>query len=60
MHIPESYIFKFQNLYQHSIFISEEEDKEHFTQNCMHYNVTEPDFQKKKLINNYYIYCSEF
>ena len=30
--------------YQRSIFISEEE-KDHSTQNCQHYNSTEPDFQ---------------
>ena len=59
MHIPKSYVLKFQNRYQCSIFISEEERKYLSTQNCMHYNATEPDL-KKKIINNYYIYCSEF
>ena len=47
MHIPNNYVLKFQNQYQCSIFISEEEKNEHSTQNCMHYNGTEPNFQKK-------------
>ena len=47
MYIPESYVFKFQNEYQRSIFISEEVEKDHSTRNCMHYNATELDFQKK-------------
>ena len=34
-----------QNCFSCSIFISEEEKKDHSTQNCMHYNATEPDFQ---------------
>ena len=60
MHIPESYVLKIQNQYQHSIFISEEEEEEdHSNQNCMHCNGTEPDL-KTNVINNYYLYCSEF
>ena len=58
IHIPKSHLLKFQNRYHRSIFISEEETKDHSTQNCMHYNDTEPNL-KKKIINNY-IYCSEF
>ena len=60
MHIPQSYVFKFQNRYQRSIFISEEEEKDHSTQNSMHYDGREPDLKKKNVINDYYIYCSEF
>ena len=46
MHIHKSYVLKFQNQYQHLILISEEEKKDHSTQNCMHYNATEPDLKK--------------
>ena len=56
---PKVGFLKFQNRFNRSIFISEEEGKYHSTQNCMHYNATEPDFLKK-IVDNYYIYCSQF
>ena len=34
-----------QNQFSGSIFISEEKEKKHSTQNCMHYNVLMTDFQ---------------
>ena len=34
-----------KNRFSRSIFISEEKEKTHSTQNCMHYNAAEPNFQ---------------
>ena len=60
MHFPKVEFLKFQNWYQHSLSIGTRSNKLRCHQYRRHNNGTEPDFPKKRWINNYYIYCSEF
>ena len=62
MHFLKIWVLKFQNNINHSIFVSEEKEKTHSTQNCIHYNALLSDLKKKYIYIIIYIvqHCDRF
>ena len=56
MSVPKVEFLKFQTHFKHSLFIVSRWNKLRCHQERLHFNGTEPDLKKKRILNNYYIY----